>query len=531
MKKKKKILVTIITVIVLIILGIMVFGGSDESPYDFITVAREDIREEVSVTGMVKPAKDVELRFETGGTIERVYVTEGSEVKQGAYLTKLYTGKLYSQFLQAQASYNQAKAELNQFIAGATPEEIQVAERIVTNAEISLVDVSAQATSNLNEKYDDALVHLSNASSNVNIALADLNNLEPSYFSSSTAISAAFREKEGIARDSFFGTYNFIGARALADSAISNPTQENIDEALIEVREATDRTKDALDYTREAIGGPTLRDKVTAADQAIIDSNISNISVTLTNISTAQQAVSSQRVTNQVSINSAQNTLEKAKDDLANLKANPRNVDIAIYQARLSKAGASLTELQQKLSEATLKAPFSGIVSKVNVKAGEIVTAGGGVAVSLIAAESFQIEVDVPEVDIGKVGLNNQVEISLDAFLTEIWEGKVVEIEPAETIIDGVVYYRITVVFDKTDESIRSGMSADVTIKTNERNNVLTIPYRAVNYKDDKKIVKILDGEELKEIEVTTGLKGSNGKIEILTGVEEGDEIINFIKR
>ena len=49
---------------------------------------------------MVKPARDVELRFETGGTVEKVYVSEGSEVRQGAYLVKLYTGKLYSQFLQ-----------------------------------------------------------------------------------------------------------------------------------------------------------------------------------------------------------------------------------------------------------------------------------------------------------------------------------------------------------------------------------------------------------------------------------------------
>lgn len=530
-KGKKKIWLIIGGIIILIIILSLVFKGEKELPYEFVIAEKKDVIEEVSVTGTVKSAADVDLRFETSGTVERVYVSEGSEVVQGASLIKLYTGKLYSQFLQAQASYNQAKAEYDQFIAGSTFEEIQVAEQIVENAKIALSDVEAVAESTLNEKYDDALVYLSNASSKANIALADLNTLESEYFSDSTKISSTFRQKEGAARDTFFGTSTYKGAKEFINDAISSSTQDNIDAALTEMRAAADKLKDALDYTREAMSGPTLRDEVSAADQTTVDTDTTNINTVLTNISTAQQAIASQKVTNQTNINSAENTLNKAEDDLSKTKAVPRAVDIAVYQARLDKARASKVELQQKLSDAVLKAPFAGIVTKVNIKIGELVTTGGGSAVSLISATKFQIEVDIPEADIGKVSLNNPVKIFLDAFPEESWIGQVAQMEPAETLIEGVVYYRVTVIFDEMDERIRSGMSADIEIETNKRENVFSVPYRAIVYKDDKKMVRLLIEEEVKEVEVSTGLKGSQGDIEIISGIKQGDKVITFIRK
>ena len=106
-----------------------------------------------------------------------------------------------------------------------------------------------------------------------------------------------------------------------------------------------------------------------------------------------------------------------------------------------------------------------------------------------------------------------------------------VEIEPAETIVEGVVYYRVKVLFENINEKIKSGMSADVTIETNKKENVLYIPQRAVSSKDSKKFVKIPDNKGVKELEVITGLKGSNGEIEIIFGLNEGDKVISFIKK
>ena len=62
------------------------------------------------------------------------------------------------------------------------------------------------------------------------------------------------------------------------------------------------------------------------------------------------------------------------------------------------------------------------------------------------------------------------------------------------------------------------------------RENVLIIPQRAVIEKNGKKIVRIPSGKNYQEIEVQTGLRGSEGEIEIISGLREGDKVITFIK-
>jgi len=93
-----------------------------------------------------------------------------------------------------------------------------------------------------------------------------------------------------------------------------------------------------------------------------------------------------------------------------------------------------------------------------------------------------------------------------------------------------VIYYKVTVIFDEIDERVKSGMSADISIETEKKENTLYVPYRAIIYKEGKKIVRVLEGEKIKEIEVETGIKNVKGEIEILSGLEEGDKVITFIR-
>jgi len=103
-------------------------------------------------------------------------------------------------------------------------------------------------------------------------------------------------------------------------------------------------------------------------------------------------------------------------------------------------------------------------------------------------------------------------------------------INPAEKIIEGVATYQVTLNFINRDERIKSGMTADVNILTAEKKNVLMIPSRTIIKKDGKKFVKLLidqAGEKIiEEINIETGLKGIGGKIEIIKGLELGDQII-----
>lgn len=535
---KTKLIIIIVAAVILSIVGFIVFKGKGELPYDFAIVQQGDIIEEVSATGTVKSAEEVDLRFEISGTVEKVYASEGSEAKEGTQLVKLYTGKLYSQFLQYQASHNQARAELDKFMAGATTEEIQVAEQVVENAGVVLEDTKAKSDNDLIEDYDDALDTFDNAYFDADKAmkkietLFDENKLYKNYRSDLT-----FRDiqsKEDTKNKKLEADSAFENLKELVAVMRSNPLHDEVDNAfslflsyLRTIREALDAAGDLVDLV--ILHSDYSQTQWDTDKDNIISGRIA-INGAITDTLSAQQAIASQKITNQVNINSAENTLKKAEADLAKIKAVPREVDIAIYKAKVEKAKASMAELQEKLNDAVLKSPIEGTISKVNVKIGEVVTAGGESIISLISASKFQIEVDIPEADIGKIDLGNPVKITLDAFPEESWPGQIAEMEPAETLIEGVVYYRVTVIFDEIDERVKSGMSADVTIETDKRESVLFVPYRAIVYREGKKIIRLLEGKEIKEVEVETGLKGSKGEIEIIKGLNEGDRVITFIK-
>jgi len=530
-RKRTKIIIGIILVIILVIIGWAVFK-KEESPFQWTEVMRGDIIEEVSATGTVESAEEVDLRFKSSGIIESINVKVGNEVKKGTYLARLASGELYSQFLQAQANYNQAKAKLDQLLAGATTEEIRVAQQVVENAQIALDDAKAKADNDLEQDYNSALVYLVDASSNCNKAIADLKDVEKAYFYESTTLVNTFKEKRGRAENAFLGIPNLgtKGAKGFVDEAVNNPSHENIDVSLTEIKTALQKIIDVLDYTKTAMSDPAIRENVSSTDKTTINTDITNTNTAYSNINTAITNIANQKITNQTNINTAESTYKKAQVDLEELLAPPRDVDIAIYQADVEKYRANMNEYSQKLEDASIIAPFNGVAAKINGKIGEVVSAADKVIISLIAPKSFQIKADISEADIGKVDLEDPVQITLDAFPEEKWQGQIVEIEPAETVIEGVVYYRVKILFEETSQKIKSGMTADISIETDKEENVLYVPQRAIVFKDNKRFIRVLEGEEFREVEVEVGLRGKEGEIEIISGVNKGDKVITFIK-
>jgi HlyD family secretion protein len=111
------------------------------------------------------------------------------------------------------------------------------------------------------------------------------------------------------------------------------------------------------------------------------------------------------------------------------------------------------------------------------------------------------------------------------------FEVKVVKIDPAETVIEGVSTYKTTFIFTKDDERVKSGMTANIDILTAKKENVIFVPTRAVSSKNNEKFVQILTAEGPKDVLVTAGLRGFDGNIEIISGVSEGDKIVTGIKK
>jgi len=530
LKKRTKIILGIILIIVIVIL-IPILKPKNPT-YETGIVERGDVVEEISANGTVQATDEIDLRFKTSGTIERILVKVNDQVKKGTYLVSLDSGTIYSQYLQAQASYNQAKAKLDQLLAGTSNAEIKVAEQVLENARIALDDAKDKAENDLNQDYASALVYLISASNKCNKALTDLDDMEKSYFYDSSAITKTFEEKKGQAEDVFYGVAisSIKGAQELVETAIDDPARANIDLALSKMWTALQKTSDVLEYTKTAMSDPSLRSTVSTTDKTTVNADATDIDTVFTNINTSETNIADQKITNQININSAENTYNKAKVDLEELQAPPRGVDIAVYQADVDKYRANLTEYSKKLSDASIIAPFDGTIAKIDAKIGEVVNANEKVIVSLISPGGLQLEIDVPETDISKVGLIDPVNITLDALPEESFPGEILEIDSSKTLIDGVVYYKVKILFEGDDQKIRSGMSGDATIQTDKKINVLQVPQRAVIIKNNQKIVRVLNGDKIEERKVVTGLKGSKGEVEILSGLIEGEKIITFMK-
>ena len=121
---------------------------------------------------------------------------------------------------------------------------------------------------------------------------------------------------------------------------------------------------------------------------------------------------------------------------------------------------------------------------------------------------------------------------NLDAFGDDLrFYGEVVFIEPAETVVQDVIYYMVSISFDPKSHEVKSGMTANITITTNKKPAVITVPSRSIiDRNGDGKFVRLLINEQLKEQRIITGLRGDGGNVEVLEGLKEGDVLITRIE-
>jgi multidrug efflux pump subunit AcrA (membrane-fusion protein) len=153
--------------------------------------------------------------------------------------------------------------------------------------------------------------------------------------------------------------------------------------------------------------------------------------------------------------------------------------------------------------------------------------------VSVHGGENFKAESFIPEADIAKIQLGDRADITLDAYgQYTIFGAHVTFIDGAETMIEGVPTYKTILDFDKVDSRIKSGMTANIDIIANERINVLTVPSRAIIDENGVRGVRVLrsDKKTYDFVPVEIGIKGSDGKTEIIDGIEVGDEVVTFLK-
>lgn len=531
-KISRKIVIFVI-IPVLVATGLVVFALNKEeaSPYQLASAQTGDLVYEVEVTGTVKKAEEFELRFKNSAKVSGVYAKVNDEVKAGKLLMEQENNDLLSQIIEARAALELAKAQLTQAQNPYSPQQVLIAQTEYENAVQNLEDVKTKAELDLAQDIDNALDTLDTAKSKMDKALlSTVKDMNDDYFYRLDQTGLLVDGLEQEARKVYLGdsTFNLVGAVDYYSQAKADPTEAKIIRALDKMYEAAGKIRSALLATRDAMNDGWYG--VSSTDKTTTDTEITTVNTELANLTTAKQNISSQKTTNTNNINTAEATVKNKLNEWELKKAGAHQPDITVAEAKVTQAQATLTALQNKYRDAQITAPVNGIITEVNIKKGETAQANE-IVIKMIGLSENEIEANVSEVDIAYLQVGNPVKITLDAFpYGESWEGNVVKIDPAQTVIEDVVYYKATVNFAAQDERIKPGMTANLTIVANQKQNVLIIPQRAVIEKNNQSFVRIPESESYIERSVVLGMRGSDGNVEVVSGLSEGEQVITFIK-
>ncbi len=183
-----------------------------------------------------------------------------------------------------------------------------------------------------------------------------------------------------------------------------------------------------------------------------------------------------------------------------------------------------ILELRQLAASPEIRAEGDGILSELALTDGCRITEGASVY-TIIFTDRFWLKAEIDELDIADVRAGQAVQVVFDAYPETEIEGQVEKVSALGSNKGGVATYTVTISVPGS-ENLKTAMSATATIELERRDDVLLIPVDAVDTVDGKKIVKVVDGETLREQEVTLGLVNYT-MAEVTEGLAEGQEIEN----
>jgi HlyD family secretion protein len=209
--------------------------------------------------------------------------------------------------------------------------------------------------------------------------------------------------------------------------------------------------------------------------------------------------------------------LDDARREADRLKDGPDPGEVAAAQARLAAAQATLNLGRQT-------APFSGVVTRVEVKPGDQVTPGSP-AFRIDDLSSLLLEVKASEIDINRIQVGQRVTIKLDAVPDKEYTGEVVEVPGVGDEVNNVVSFAVKVEIKDADSHIRPEMTASAVIVLAELKDVLLVPSQAVRYVDGQRLIYVLRNGQPEQVNVRLGASSAED-VQVLEGDLQPGELV-----
>lgn len=448
----------------------------------------------VIAEGKVVPASSVSLNFEQPGTVAELLVAEGTMVETGQPLARLDSRELALRIEQAQVSLEQAQADYDRLLEGATPEQVAAAQaeiaraqgnvrstqNSVTGADLTAAQAELESArarlAQLQAGPKDA--DLASAQAALDQAQANLtsqrDNLSRAKVDAELRLTTAANALRN-AQDNYSRIYweNIELDRASSDdlpqarldaeaSALRNV--HDAETAMAQAQLALEQAQRA-EQSGIAAAEAQVRDAQARYDRLLSPTDADAIAAARAQVAAAQARIASltsgQREGN---VAAAQAGVAAAQARLAEIQAAPSDAQLASAAARVRGAEVGLRQAELNLERATLLAPMSGVVAQLNLKVGEVPNQSQA-ALIIADLSSWQIETeDLSELSIVQVREGDAVTIGFDALPDFTLPGTVSQIKPLGQNRQGDIVYTVIIKPSSWDERLRWNMTATVRI-------------------------------------------------------------------
>lgn len=197
---------------------------------------------------------------------------------------------------------------------------------------------------------------------------------------------------------------------------------------------------------------------------------------------------------------------------------------LALALSRLQAAEADFGVAERALRDATVRAPFAGMVSERFVGRGEYVSQGQALF-HLVALDPITVEFRLSEVDSGRVRMGQEVEVRVDSHPDQVFQARVSVVSP--TIDTRTRTLRVKARLDNAESRLRPGLFARVDLGVATRPNVRLIPEEAILRRADGAVVfRLASGSRVERLLVETGVH-RDGVVEVVRGLEPGDLVVS----
>jgi HlyD family secretion protein len=484
----------------------------------------------------------------------------------------------------AENTLNQAKRDLVTLKKGADPLDIQQAENDL-NLQLENVKMSADRVTPkvVRDAYDNAASTVKSAAQTL---LQDLYDADSILGVDSPTVNDAFLKVRSVMNsDALSNAKNgYLAAKASVTSlksqadalSLTGASMSDVDAALQEAQTALQKMdpflRSVYDVLMNSISSASFSQSSLDGLRNTIQSDRTGITSKLTSVLnqvTALDDAKTSYVSAQVNVEKARTALDKLKkgadaSDIATaedrvtaaqasldkLKKGADPIDISTSQNSLSSRYSALTTALNRLADAQtalndymVKAPFDGVVAKVDVSESALASsyqASQSTALATMVTSDKIAQISLNEVDVTKVQVGQKATLTFDAVPDLTIAGVVSQVDTIGTVSQGVVNYSVKVVFSTQDDRIKPGMSVSVAIATNVKTDVLLVPNAAVHASNGESYVQTIKGANADAATSNQGVASATGpesitvqtdiandqSTVITSGVNEGDLVI-----